>query len=108
MQRPRLYHSTALLLPDGRVLVAGGGRNFQSNLKELNAEIYSPPYLFNGARPTITAAPSSVANSSVFSVQTPNATTINSVALVGLGSVTHGFDQDQRFIPRPFQQTTGG
>ncbi len=60
MQRPRLYHSTALLLPDGRVLVAGGGRNFRSNLKELNAEIYSPPYLFNGPRPTITAIPSSV------------------------------------------------
>ena len=54
MQTPRLYHSTALLLPDGRVLVAGGGRNFRSSLKELNAEIYSPPYLFNGPRPAIT------------------------------------------------------
>src|SRR5262249_5360280 len=26
MQTPRMYHSTALLLPDGRVLSAGGGR----------------------------------------------------------------------------------
>ncbi len=71
MQRPRLYHSTALLLPDGRVLVAGGGRNFRSNLKELNAEIYSPPYLFNGPRPTITAVPSSVTYGSNVTVQTP-------------------------------------
>ena len=107
MQRPRLYHSTALLLPDGRVLVAGGGRNSRSSLKELNAEIYSPPYLFNGPRPTITAIPSSVAYGSNLTVQTPNAATITSVALLRPGSMTHGFNQEQRFIPLTFQQATG-
>ncbi len=43
----RGYHSTALLLPDGRVLSAGG------EITGASAEIYSPPYLFKGARPTI-------------------------------------------------------
>src|SRR5260370_21079087 len=48
----RGYHSTALLLPDGRLLSAGGEQTGAS------AEIYSPPYLFKGARPSITSAPS--------------------------------------------------
>src|SRR5712692_1397364 len=51
MQVPRVYHSTALLLPDGRILVAGGGRF--GGPDQISAEIYSPPYLFKGARPTI-------------------------------------------------------
>jgi hypothetical protein len=47
---PRIYHSIALLLPVARVLSMGGN-------DQMTSEIYSPPYLFNGARPTITSAP---------------------------------------------------
>ena len=47
----RGYHSTAFVLPDGRVVSAGGED------VGANAEIFSPPYLFQGPRPTITAAP---------------------------------------------------
>ena len=50
----RGYHATALLLPDGRV-VSGGG-----DWGGANAEIFSPPYLFQGARPSIASAPSNV------------------------------------------------
>ena len=56
--RPRGYHSTSLLLPDGRILLAGSGRLDGSLMpNETTAEIYSPPYLHKGPRPTITLAP---------------------------------------------------
>jgi hypothetical protein len=98
----RSYHSIALLLPDGRVLSAGGEFGGSS------AEIYSPPYLFNGSRPTITSAPSSVAYGQSFFVGTPDATSISKVTLIALSSVTHGFNMGQR-ISRPwFSQATGG
>ena len=54
LQNGREYHSTALLLPDGRVLMSGGGRLGGRAANQNNAEIYSPPYLFKGPRPTIT------------------------------------------------------
>ena len=98
----RTYHSIAVLLPDGRVLSAGG--EFGGN----SAEIYSPPYLFHGSRPTITSAPASVAYGQSFFVGTPNATSISKVTLIALSSVTHGFNMSQR-ISRPlFSQATGG
>src|SRR5688572_3177115 len=52
LAEPRMYHSTAILLPDGRVVTAGGEATGRDR-----AQIYSPPYLFKGARPVITAAP---------------------------------------------------
>jgi hypothetical protein len=109
MVTPRLYHSTALLLPDGRVLVAGGGRaGTPVPADQLSAEFYSPPYLFNGARPTISSAPGTIQYATNFTVTTPDALQISSVALIRLGAVTHTFDQNQRFVPLTFQQVTGG
>ncbi len=45
--RARLYHSTAVLMPDASVLVAGGGAPGPQN--NTNIEIYYPPYLYNAA-----------------------------------------------------------
>jgi fibronectin type 3 domain-containing protein len=107
-QVPRLYHSTALLLPDGRVLEAGGGHNYFNNIAYPSAEIYSPPYLFKGARPTVTSAPSNLSYNSSFFVGTPDGASITSVALIANGSVTHAFNMDQRLVPLTFSQTAGG
>ena len=94
----RLYHSTALLLPDGRVLMAGGGAlPGSSAINQRNAEIYSPPYLFKGPRPTITAAPTTMQYGATFDVSTPDAAQIAQVSLIRSPSVTHALDMNQRF-----------
>ena len=103
---PRVYHSTALLLPDARVLSMGGN-------SQTTSEIYSPPYLFNAAnqpavRPTITSAPASVAYGQSFFVQTPDVAAISKVTMLRLTSVTHAFNMSQYISTLSFSQATGG
>jgi hypothetical protein len=80
--------------------VGGGDATATPNQK--NAEIFSPPYLFRGARPRISSAPSLIRYSLAFAVNTPDAASITKVSLIRLGSVTHGFDMNQRFQALPF------
>jgi hypothetical protein len=108
MHTPREYHSTALLLPDGRVLQSGMGADFGNVPDEMSAEFYSPPYLFKGARPTITQAPAQIHFATNFFVATPDAATITSAVLIRTGAVTHFFDQNTRFVPMTFQRAAGG
>jgi hypothetical protein len=104
---PRFYHSIALLLPDARVLVAGGGRFGGTAVDDmLNAEIYSPAYLFRGTRPVIASAPNLISYNSSFSVGTTNPAQIAKVSLLRLGSVTHHFNVDQRYLSLPFQTSS--
>ena len=103
----RAYHSTSILLPDGRVLHSGSG-DAAGAPDELNAELFSPPYLFKGPRPTITSAPVSALYGTSFTVQTPDAASIAKVSLIRLGAVTHAFDQNQRFQTLSFSPGAGG
>jgi hypothetical protein len=108
MRTPREYHATAPLLPDGRVLVSGMGADFGSVPDQRSAEFYSPPYLFKGTRPTISQSPTHIQYGSNFFVGTPDGASVVSVALVRTGAVTHFFDQNERYVPLSFTQTSGG
>jgi hypothetical protein len=96
MKIDRLYHSNALLLPDGRVLVAGS--NPERRMNELRIEIYSPPYLFKGPRPVIESAPAEAAYSASVIIGTPVAEDIDEVALIRPSSTTHCLNTDQRYV----------
>ncbi|MBA3281071.1 MAG: PKD domain-containing protein, partial [Acidimicrobiia bacterium] len=101
----RTYHATSVLMPDGRVLHSGSGD--PGSPEQRNAELFSPPYLFKGPRPTITSAPSKVGYGTTFKVGTPDAATIAEVSLIRLGSVTHAFDMNQRFQRLSFDRESG-
>lgn len=102
----RTYHSTSVLLPDGRVLSAGDDRDIASatspdHLAVANrtAQIWSPPYLFDGPRPVVTFAPTSVRYDAPFrvAVQGDPAAATRAV-LVRPGAVTHSVDMSQQVI----------
>ncbi len=119
----RLYHSTALLLPDARVMSIGSNPGSRGRY-EAAIEIYTPAYLFDSSdllittgRPGITAVtPSSgvVGYNAPFSVNFSSASPIASAVLVRPGSVTHAFDMEQRLIglcgpsPQPPCSASGG
>lgn len=95
MTVPRLYHSTALLLPDGRVWVAGTDG-------ETRMEVYSPDYLSRGARPVITDAPASVTYGQGFPIHLLEQGDVSSVAFIRLSAVTHCFNMGQRHVALDF------
>ena len=116
-QVTRQYHSTALLLPDGRVLSAGGGicgTCDSVGYLGKNGQVFSPPYLFKkdgsgdlASRPEISSAPGEVGYNAPFSISTPNPASIRKVALVRLGAVTHSVNMEQRYVPLSYSVGSG-
>ncbi|HTI34588.1 MAG TPA: galactose oxidase-like domain-containing protein [Miltoncostaea sp.] len=102
----RTYHATALLLPDGRVLSAGDDR--ASHATNRTAELYSPPYLFRGARPRITFAPSAARYDVRIRVGTPDPGAIARAVLMRPSSVTHVTDMDARSMTLALTAENGG
>jgi len=102
---PRLYHNTALLLPDGTIMSAGS--NPTQGVFEPRMEIYQPAYLFNtdgtlATRPTMTGVPSQVTCVTPFTIHVPNAGDIASVRIIREGANTHSFDMSARSIGLSF------
>lgn len=111
MSKPRNYHSVALMLPDGRVFSGGGGLSSYAPANHQDAQIFSPPYLFNpdgspATRPTITAAPeiSSPGNT----IQIAASPSMARFTMIRMTATTHAFSSDVRFLNVPFTATAAG
>jgi len=105
----RVYHSVSLLLPDGTVLHgASGDAGEPPYPRQPNHEIFRPPYLFKGVRPTITSlSKTNVTYAETFTVTTAYAAQITKVRWIRLGSVTHAFDANQRANTLTFSRVSG-
>jgi galactose oxidase-like protein len=117
----RTYHNTAVLLPSGQVLVGGhapistgyaynttipGG--FSPGFRNPSFEVYNPPYMYWGDRPTISAAPDQLGYGGNFKIATPDAANIEKVVLVRNTALTHLVDGDQREIELPIVSRSNG
>ncbi len=103
LQSVRDYHSAALLLSDGSVLVGGDPRVAGVSTPH---ERYLPPYFF-AARPSITGAPATVGFGAPFTINTPDAASIEEVVLMRPGGVTHAFNVAQRYVGCAIVSKTG-
>jgi len=95
-------YSVALLMPDGTVFSGGGGLCNGCSMNHFDAQIWSPPYLFNAdgsnaTRPVISNAPATIAVGATFTVTTADA--VSSWSLIRMGTVTHAVNTDQRRLP---------
>jgi galactose oxidase len=108
---PRTYHSVAILMPDARVFVGGGGLCGNCGTNHFDGEIFTPPNLLNPdgtatPRPAITSAPATAANGAAITVSTDRA--VSSFAIVRMGTATHTVNTDQRRIALTPTTVSGG
>jgi hypothetical protein len=110
---PRLYHSSALLLPDGSVMIAGSNPNVDVNTSAMfpttyDAEIFYPSYFSATTRPQPSGIPSTLSyGGNPFDVTIPASSYSGSsndaadsviVAVIRPGWTTHGMNFGQRFL----------
>ena len=106
--RPRGYHSTAVLLPDGRVATFGHDLDDEATF-DLSVEVWSPPYLHKGTRPSITATPTKLQRGGSYAVAaTASGATLARFVLVRPSAVTHSLDPDQRLVGLGMTRTSTG
>jgi hypothetical protein len=97
---PRLYHSVALLTPDGRVVTAGS--NPVQTDEELRIEVFSPPYLFRGTRPELTLSAGHATYGGTLAATAPSPERLRELSLVRPGATTHASNSDQRLVDLEF------
>ena len=92
----RNYHASSLLLPDGRILTAGGD--------VWNAEIFYPPYLFTkdinnktllAERPQIISVEKNIKRGEKVEIEVDGE--ISKVSLISTGSTTHAQGSESKF-----------
>ncbi|MHA7288680.1 galactose oxidase-like domain-containing protein [Arthrobacter sp. MDT3-24] len=99
----RNYHSTSILLPDGRVAIMGS--NPMDNSFEFRISVYSPPYMFMGARPTVTTAPGNATYGQI--IQLGVTGDVTAASLVAPMSSTHQTDTNARLVDLPLAGSDG-
>lgn len=103
----RVYHSSAVLLPDGRVATFGGN---PSNSFEMRIEVFTPPYLETGtARPTLTRSGATDLHYGDYTTfATTQAAPIKRAVLMRPASTTHESDPNQRLVDLGMTRTATG
>lgn len=100
---PRLYHSVALLTPDGKVVTAGS--NPARKTEELRIEMYLPPYLFHGRRPRLTLRAGTAPLGGTVTVTATSG--VHKISLMRPSACTHSCDTEQRLIDVGFTAGAG-
>ncbi|HYF98489.1 MAG TPA: galactose oxidase-like domain-containing protein [Candidatus Saccharimonadales bacterium] len=101
MNIPRLYHATALLLPDGSILTTGTDGEWNKppfNQDQKNLELFRPWYFFESSRPEITNQPDEVLHNEKFKLRYSHPKAINKVVIIRPSSVTHSLNTEQRLV----------
>ncbi|MFJ2261864.1 galactose oxidase-like domain-containing protein [Streptomyces sp. NPDC087844] len=110
----RNYHSGSILLPDGRVMFFGSDSLYadKGNTKpgkfEQRVEIYTPPYLFQGSRPTLSGGPKTIERGESATFTSKHSSAVKSARLIRPSASTHVTDVDQRSIALDFEKTKDG
>jgi hypothetical protein len=99
----RLYHSVALLMPDGKVVTAGS--NPQRKAEELRIEVFWPPYLFSGPRPSVVPATADVHYGGTLVANVSDPAGLREASLLRPGATTHSCDVEQCLVDLPLRVT---
>ncbi len=100
VDHPRAYHSTAVLLPDARVAIAGhtAAYNQPSLPDDTSIQVFNPPYLYRAPRPVVQNVPAFADYEGQIEIAYMGNVDIARLMMMRPCAVTHTVDMDQRAI----------